>query len=126
LRRSRELVSRARGTVILITILQFFIPILAFKMGESIKSFGFVKASGSPSSIFVFKILANLLVLSPSVLMSPLVAIMLVLLYFNTRLSGGETINEATLIEDDLPQSKWQQRLQERLRLRTGGFTKSL
>jgi hypothetical protein len=118
LRRSRILSRRALGTVLVITVVQFALPIIIGKAAVSTditfqlnddwspKQFGF-NFSMSGGSIF-----AQLL----NVLVTPLTAIMASLLYLKTRQAGGESLRDASDQFEalDIPQSKWQARMKSR------------
>jgi serine/threonine protein kinase len=118
LRRTRTLSRRALGTVLIITLVQFTLPILigkaavstdlTFRLNDdySPKEFGF-NFSMSAGSVF-----AQLL----NVLVTPLTAIMASLLYLKTRQAGGESLRDASDQFDalDIPRSKWQARMRSR------------
>jgi serine/threonine protein kinase len=119
LRRSRTLSRRAFGTVLVITLLQFALPILIWKIAVktdltlklndnySPKEFGF---SFSISGGSAFYQLFN-------VFITPLTAIMASLLYLKTRKAGGESLRDASDQFEalDIPRSKWQARMKSRL-----------
>jgi hypothetical protein len=118
LRRSRILSRRALGTVLVITLVQFALPILigraavhtniTLKLNDdfSPKEFGF-NFSMSGNSVF-FQLL--------NVFVTPLTAIMASLLYLKTRKAGGESLRDASDQFEtlDLPRSKWQARMKSR------------
>ena len=118
LRRSRILSRRALGTVFVITLIQFTLPILIGKAAVSTditlqfnndyspKQFGF-NFSMSGGSIF-----AQLL----NVFVTPLTTIMASLLYLKTRRAGGESLRDASDQFEtlDMPRSKWQARMKSR------------
>jgi serine/threonine protein kinase len=118
LRRSRVLSSRALGTVLVIAVIQFALPIAIGKAAVttdltlqlnndwSPKQFGF-SFSMSGGSIF-FQLLNELV--------TPLTAIMASLLYLKTRKAGGESLRDASDQFEalDIPQSKWQARMKTR------------
>jgi serine/threonine protein kinase len=118
LRRSRILSRRALGTVLVIAVIQFALPIVIGKAAVttdltlqlnndwSPKQFGF-NFSMSGGSIF-FQLL--------NVLVTPLTAIMASLLYLKTRKAGGESLRDASDRFEalDIPQSKWQARMKSR------------
>ncbi|HEY3579826.1 MAG TPA: serine/threonine-protein kinase [Pyrinomonadaceae bacterium] len=118
LRRSRLLSRRALGTVLVITLIQFALPILigkasvatdlTLKLNDdfSPKQFGF-NFSMSGGSVF-FQLL--------NVFITPLTAIMASLLYLKTRKAGGESLRDASdqFATLDLPRSKWQARMKSR------------
>ncbi|HKU74260.1 MAG TPA: serine/threonine-protein kinase [Pyrinomonadaceae bacterium] len=118
LQRSRMLSRRALGTVLVITVIQFALPIaigkaaittdltLQLNPDYSPKEFGF-NFSMSGGSVF-----AQLL----NVLVTPLTAIMASLLYLKTLKAGGESLRDASEQFEalDLPRSKWQARMKSR------------
>ena len=118
LRRSRTLSRRALGTVLVITLVQFALPILIGKAAVSTdltlqlnddfspKQFGF-NFSMSGGSVF-FQLL--------NVFVTPLTAIMASLLYLKTRKAGGESLRDASDQFEalDIPRSKWQARMKSR------------
>lgn len=118
LRRSRILSRRALGTVLVITLIQFALPILIGRASVSTnltlrlnddwspKEFGF-NFSMSGNSVF-FQLL--------NVFVTPLTAIMASLLYLKTRKAGGESLRDASDQFEtlDLPRSKWQARMKSR------------
>jgi len=115
LRRSRTLSRRVLGTVLVITLVQFALPILIgkapvstdfmFQLNDnySPKEFGFT-FSMSAGSVF-FQLL--------NVLVTPVTAIMASLLYLKTRKAGGESLSDASDQFEalDIPRSKWQARM---------------
>ena len=118
LRRSRTLSRRALPTVLIITLVQFTLPILVWRAAVmtgvtlkladdySPKEFSFnVTMSGR-------SVLYQLL----NVFVTPLTAIMISLLYLKTRSAGGESLEHA--IEQfealDIPRSRWQARMRGR------------
>src|SRR6185369_7378562 len=115
LRRSRVLSRRALGTVLVITLVQFALPILVWKAAVhtdftlklhddwSPSQFGFGFSMSGPSALY------HLL----NVFVTPITAIMASLLYLKTRKAGGESLRDATEQFEalDIPRSKWQQRM---------------
>src|ERR1043166_3669748 len=115
LRRSRILSRRALGTVLVITLIQFALPILIGKASAATdlrirlnddwtpKQFGF-NFSMSGGSVF-FQLL--------TVFVTPLTAIMASMLYLKTRKAGGESLRDASDQFEalDIPRSKWQARM---------------
>jgi hypothetical protein len=118
LRRSRQLSKKALLSVVVITILQFALPILVWRMAIktdftlklnddfSPKYFGFNFSTSGDS------ILYQLL----NVFVTPLTAIMISLLYMKTRKAGGESLQDASdrFDESNLPRSKWQAKMRTR------------
>jgi len=115
LRRSRVLSRRALGTVLVITLVQFALPVLVWKAAVhtdftlqfhddwSPKQFGFNFSMSGPSALW------QLL----NVFVTPITAIMASLLYLKTRKAGGESLRDASEQFEalDIPRSKWQQRM---------------
>lgn len=118
LRRSRTLSRRALVTVLVITVVQFALPIAIGKAAVSTdltlhlnddfspKQFGF-NFSASGGSVF-FQLL--------NVFVTPLTTIMASLLYLKTRKAGGESLRDASDQFEalDIPRSKWQARMKSR------------
>jgi len=118
LRRSRQLSSRARTASLLVTLLQFLLPLLVWKAAVhtnftlklddhySPKEFGFNFSMSGRSALFQ---LLNLFV-------TPLIAIMISLLYLKTRRAGGESLKDASDHFEalDIPRSNWQVRMRTR------------
>jgi len=115
LRRSRILSRRALGTVLVITLVQFALPVLVWKAAVhtdftlqfhddwSPKQVGFNFSMSGPSALW------QLL----NVFVTPITAIMASLLYLKTRKAGGESLRDASEQFEalDIPHSKWQQRM---------------
>ena len=118
LRRSRRLSRRALGTVLVITLVQFALPVLVWKAAVSTnftlrfhddwspREVGFNFWMSGPSALW------QLL----NVFVTPLTAIMASLLYLKTRKAGGESLRDASEQFEalDIPHSKWQQRMKSR------------
>jgi len=120
LRRSRMLSRRAILPVLVITIIQFLLPVLVWRAAVttkidlqladdwSPKQFGF---NISLSGVSMFYQLLNIFV-------TPLTAIMIALLYLKTRKAGGESFSEQSerFEEMEMPRSQWQVRMRSRSR----------
>jgi serine/threonine protein kinase len=118
LRRSRILSRRALGTVLVITLVQFALPVLVWKAAVttdftlqfhddwSPKQVGFNFSMSGPSALY------QLL----NVFVTPLTAIMASLLYLKTRKAGGESLRDTSEQFEalDIPRSKWQARMKTR------------
>jgi serine/threonine protein kinase len=118
LRRSRRLSRRALGTVLVITLVQFALPVLVWKAAVSTgftlrfhddwspREVGFNFSMSGPSALY------QLL----NVFVTPLTAIMASLLYLKTRKAGGESLRDASEQFEalDIPRSKWQARMKTR------------
>jgi hypothetical protein len=118
LKRARGLARRFWSTVVIITLLQFSLPILVWiasvdssfelKLGDDWMptSFGFGFNIGAGSSLYQ---LLNLLV-------APLTGIMTAQLYMKTRQAGGEVLRDAVEQFEalEIPRSRWQARMRSR------------
>jgi hypothetical protein len=118
LRRSRELGSRSWRTLIIVSILQFVIPMVVSSLLGRIK-FGFGKgiatAHGLQEQLWQQALaLINIFIV-------PLISIVPALLYLKMRQLGGESLSAAlTQIEEvDAERRQWQQRMRTRLSLHT-------
>lgn len=118
LKRAYRLMKRSWHTVLIITALQFALPVLVwiasidssftFKLGDdySLKEFGFSFYMSGVSTRYQ---LLNLFI-------TPLTAIMTALLYLKTRHAGGESLSDAAqqFASLEIPRSQWQARMQSR------------
>lgn len=118
LKRARKLMKRSWVTVLVITLLQFALPVLVWKASVdssvilklaedySPKEFSFYFSLSGRSSLYQ---LLNIFV-------TPLTAIMTSLLYLKTRQAGGESLRDAAEQFEalDLPKSSWQARMRSR------------
>ena len=118
LRRSRALSRRAFGTVLVITVVQFALPILVWwaalttdftlQLNDDFtpKQFGFNFSMSGTSGLY------HLL----NVFVTPLTAITASLLYLKTRKAGGESLRDTSDQFEalDIPRSKWQARMKSR------------
>ena len=119
LRRSQTLSRRTFLTALVITVVQFALPVLIWKAAVttdltlqlnddwSPKQFGFNFSMSGASALY------QLL----NVFVTPLTAIMAALLYLKTRKAGGESLRDASSQFEalDIPRSKWQLRMKSRL-----------
>ncbi len=116
LRRARELGSRSWRTIIIVTVLQMFIPafISGIITGLVVASF---KLKPNSLSFRIFEQMIGLM----QIFVLPLMSIVPALLYIKMRQLGGEPISTALAQieagEDE--RSKWQQRIRTRLSLHT-------
>jgi serine/threonine protein kinase len=119
--RARELASRSWRTVIIVSLLQFVIPIaVSILLGRL--TVGVNKTSGAPKhgitiSGEIYQQVSGLF----NIFIVPLMSIVPALLYLKMRQLGGETLAEALaqIEEVDTRQSAWQQRMRTRLNLYT-------
>jgi serine/threonine protein kinase len=115
LKRARELMRRARLTVIIVVFLQVIIPIILSSVVAR-----YVIGSIRDNNAMAPKIYTRLSVLL-NIFIVPLISMMSALLYLKMRQIGGEPLRETPgeLDSDDRPTSKWQQRMRARLSLHT-------
>ena len=115
MRRARELASRSWRTIIIVTLLQWIIPlIVSFLVGRIRIGAQFPEKSLSLQIYQQFLALINIFVV-------PLISIVPALLYLKMRQLGGEHLSTALaqIEEVEEKQSGWQQRMQTRLSLHT-------
>jgi len=117
LRRSRELGSRSWRTLIIVSILQFLIPMVVSSLVGRIR-FGFGKGLAPPKLQEQLWQQALALI---NIFIVPLISIVPALLYLKMRQLGGEPLSAAlTQMEEvDAQRSQWQQRMRTRLSLHT-------
>lgn len=115
LKRARGLVSRSRRTVIMVVFLQLIIPIIVSSIAVR-----FFNINAGEAKSFATKVYAHLLSLL-NILVVPLISIMTALLYMKLRQIGGEQLKDTLeqLDTDEMPRSKWQRRMRQRLSLHT-------
>ena len=115
LKRARELMRRSRLTVIIVVLLQFFIPMILSSI-VTFFAFGTIKDKNSIARKIYIRLPATL-----NIFVIPLISIMTALLYLKMRQIGGEPLRNILehLETGDRPGSKWQQRMRERLSLNT-------
>ena len=118
LKRSRSLSRRALGTAMVITLVQFALPVLVWRAAlttdftlqfhddYSLKAIGFNFSMSGRSGLYHFL----------NVFVTPLTAIMASLLYLKTRKAGGESLRDASDQFEalDIPRSKWQAQMKSR------------
>ncbi len=115
LKRARELASRSWRTVIIVSVLQFVIPMAVGALLGRV-SIKINKTSGeTPPKIY--QQLTGLV----NIFVVPLMSIVPALLYLKMRQLGGETLSAALaqIEEVDAEQSRWRQRMRTRLSLHT-------
>ena len=115
MRRARELAGRSWRTVIIVSMLQFVIPM-------TVKALvGRISVGGDrPQSSLAHEILQQLSGLI-NILIVPLMSIVPALLYLKMRQLGGETLTAALeqIEEVEAERSEWQQRMRTRLTVNT-------
>jgi len=120
-RRAKELSRRSRRTVVMVILLQMFIP---FLMGAVLGflAITIVKAY-NPGGIHInaFNNVFQLAQIPLTLLLASFSSVVTALLYWKTRLAGGETLKEvlAEFEEEEMPDRNWQKRMRERLHLTT-------
>ena len=118
LRRSRTLSRRALLTVVLITLVQFALPVLVWRAAVTTNFTLQFNDDYSPKQVgfdFSMSGLSGLYQLL-NVFVTPLTAIMASLLYLKTRKAGGESLRDTSDQFEalDIPRSKWQARMRSR------------
>jgi lysylphosphatidylglycerol synthetase-like protein (DUF2156 family) len=118
--RARALASRSWRTVIIVSLLQFVIPIaVSVLLGRL--SVGVNKTNGPRHGITISGEIYQQVSGLFNIFIVPLMSIVPALLYLKMRQLGGETLAEALaqIEEVDTRQSAWQQRMRTRLNLYT-------
>jgi serine/threonine protein kinase len=116
-RRAKELAKRSRRTVVTVILIQICIP---FLMGALI---GFLAVSVikayNPGGLHVntFNNLFQLAQIPLTLVLAAFSSIVTALLYWKTRLAGGETLREVfrEFEDEEMPDRNWQKRMRERL-----------
>jgi serine/threonine protein kinase len=116
LKRSKSLVKRSRRTVIAILFIQWLIPALVASAAAALIAVTLKLSSAEHARLFTSR-LTGMMTAALNVLIVPFIATLTALLYLKTRQLGGETLKEvlSLLEEDDVPRTKWQMRMRERL-----------
>lgn len=115
IKRAKELVRRSRRTVIVVLLVQLSIPVfLGWIVGWSAAGAAKGQAHISPKVIEKVTPFLNLF-------LTPLFSIMTALLYLKARQLGGESLKENIdqFEQEEAPSSRWQQRMRDRLTMRT-------
>jgi hypothetical protein len=110
--RARQLASRSWRTIIIVTLLQFVIPMLVSAL---LGRFSF-SANKANQGLVVHKSYRHLSGIL-NIVIAPLISIVPALVYLKMRQLGGEPLSELlTQIENvDANRSQWQQRMRSRL-----------
>jgi serine/threonine protein kinase len=116
--RARELFKRSRRTVIAIVLLHFFIPFILSIITTALIT-AVVKAinpGGGKEAGEIVGMIQELIQLPFTILLSSLACVVIALLYWKTRLAGGETLRQAFIqfAEEETTASRWQQRMRTR------------
>ena len=115
MRRARELASRSWRTIVIVSIIQFLIPMIVSALVGRIRiGVNLERRTLSHQIYQQFLALANIFVV-------PLISIVPALLYIKMRQLGGEHLSAtlAQIEEGEGKQSAWQQRMRTRLSLHT-------
>jgi serine/threonine protein kinase len=115
MRRARELASRSWRTVIIVSLLQFVIPMtVSFFVGLMA---GRAQAQKNSTAAQIYRQILDL----ANIFVIPLIAIVPALLYVKMRQLGGESLTSvwAQIEEREGKESAWQQRMRTRLSLHT-------
>ena len=114
--RARQLASRSWRTIIIVTMLQFAIPMTVSALLGRLT----VDAHESNGGLVVHKSYQHLSGLV-NIVIAPLISIVPALVYLKMRQLGGEPLNELLIqIENvDANRSEWQQRMRSRLSVHT-------
>jgi hypothetical protein len=115
MRRARELASRAWRTIIIVSIIQFLIPMIVSSLVGRIRIGVNVEERALATKIYQqFLALVNIFVV-------PLISIVPALLYLKMRQLGGEPLSAvlAQIEEGEQKHSAWLQRMRTRLSLHT-------
>lgn len=123
MKRSRALYKRSRRTVIAVIFIQMIVPFI-LSMISSLLLLAVVTAlhGGELKGMAeIYGISQKLVTLPITILLTPLTSVVTALLYWKARLAGGETLRQAFIqfAEEEVPASKWQQRMRTRLHLPT-------
>ncbi len=118
--RARELASRSWKTVIIVSILQFVIPIL-FSLAVGRISIGSGPRGGGVNFSGPAKQIYQQLLGLMNIVIIPLMSIVPALLYLKMRQLGGERLTDALaqIEEVDEERKEWQQRMRTKLSLAT-------
>jgi serine/threonine protein kinase/glycerol uptake facilitator-like aquaporin len=121
-RRARELASRSRKTVATVILLQLAVPFLiAGLISFLAASVGMAFNPGRKINARLFNFLFQLAFMPINLLLGSFSSIVTALLYWKTRLAGGETLKEVFLEfeQEEMPDRNWQKRMRERLHITT-------
>jgi hypothetical protein len=116
LKRSKALVKRARRTVIVILFIQWLIPTIIASAAAAFIAVTLKMSSGEHARLLTARI-SGMMTAALNMFFVPFIATLTALLYLKTRQIGGETLKEALseFEEEDVPRTKWQMRMRERL-----------
>jgi hypothetical protein len=115
MKRARELASRSWRTIIIVSILQFLIPMMVgFFVGK-------IRIGVDLERATTFSRISQFVLSQINIFVMPLISIVPALLYLKMRQLGGEPLSAvlAQLEQGDKHGSEWQQRMRTRLSLHT-------
>jgi hypothetical protein len=121
-RRARELASRSRRTVATIVLIQLAVPfVIAGIISFLAASVGMAFNPGRKINARLFNFLFQIAFMPINLLLGSFSAIVTALLYWKTRLAGGETLKQVfqEFEEEEMPDRNWQKRMRDRLHLTT-------
>ena len=126
LKRSKQLVKRSRRTVIMILLFQWAIPAFTAALVGGGLSTALTLLKVQHAALLSTRITSIVVVILNTVIV-PLIATLTALLYLKTRQIGGETLKEAIsqFEEEDVPRTKWQMRMKERIQTTTSKASSS-
>jgi hypothetical protein len=115
--RSKLLVARARNAAMI--ILALFVLVKYFDGTLSAVIEGYI-VERDLAGMLVAGVFSRSLVAAVSIMLNPLIAVSLALLYFKARQSAGETMREilGNYQQEELPATRWQERMMKRLSVR--------
>ena len=116
LKRSKTLVKRARRTVIVILFIQWLIPTIIASVVAAFIAVTLKMSSAEHAKLLTARV-TGMMTAALNMFFVPFIATLTALLYLKTRQLGGETLKEALseFEEEDVPRTKWQMRMRERL-----------
>jgi serine/threonine protein kinase len=123
MQRSRALFRRSRRTVIAIIFIHIVIPMLVTATISVLVALvaKAVSSGGMKGLVSIISASQQIVSLPFTILLSSLASVVTALLYWKTRLAGGETLREAFLHfeEAEAPASNWQKKMRTRLQTPT-------
>ena len=121
MRRARELGSRSWRTIIIVTVLQFLIPIIFSALLGKLTVVRHTETGIHISDRSLFSQIYQQVTGLINVIIVPLLSIVPALLYLKMRQLGGENLSETLAVIEmaDDRQSQWQQRMRTRVSLHT-------
>ncbi|HEY0545539.1 MAG TPA: protein kinase [Pyrinomonadaceae bacterium] len=121
MKRSRALYKRSRRTVIAVIFIQVIVPLVLGAV-SSLLVLAVIAALHSgklQGTAEIVSVTQKLVSLPLTIMMASITSVVTALLYWKTRLAGGETLRQAFIqfAEAETPASHWQQRMRTRLHL---------